>query len=408
MLARRLLRTVRVSQGHEELLWKELVSRLEKSQKALTPKKAAQVMNLSSMGEDAANQVASRLRVKIREASRSLIPDPGVYLSKNTYAILVTKDPPAGWKQNLGPSIGFLLADAGDWFIGHLLQGTLEITAEHKHDLIIEVSNDDPVTEALKLERLLERTHGVLIVPVSNIALDAKSKELLANHDCVLVDRYLHDLPEIPSVHPDDISAGRQAALYLRERGCRRVLVVDQGSRLSDTFSITPLQDRVRGAQIELAGSIPVRRLRAAGYDEQGGFDALEEFERKEPLTETDGIFALTDRLALGCRHYLLRRQPPLELPIIGTEGQAFGDFLTPPLVSVGFDAVEMGRQAARVLFARLQERDFPESACTPHFLIPPTLIIPSSEHWKRQRIPVNFPDAAKHYASTKSRSSSA
>lgn len=400
-LARRLRRSLKPSQGHEELLWKELLLRLELSGDPLAPQEAASVMKLSATAsvDEITNQIASRLRTKVRDASNSFVPNPGVYLSTQKYALQVTQDPPIGWKQSVGPSIGLLLADAADWFVGELIQGIAEISSSHDYDLLIDISKEYSAVEAMKLQRLLERTHGVLIVPVSTTAFDCTSRQFLADHDCVLVDRYFRDLADVPCVHHDDYSAGRQAGLYLKECGSTRVLIVDQASRSTDTFAITALEDRAKGCQKQLSGHIPVRRLRAAGSDEQGGFDALERFEKNEPLSPNDGIFALTDRLALGCRHYLGTRQPPLELPLIGAEGQQFGDFVMPPLVSIGFDVVEMGRRAAKVLFAKLQEGDLPKSDCQPHFLIAPTLLKALSDSRKRERTPINFPDAAVYYS---------
>jgi DNA-binding LacI/PurR family transcriptional regulator len=350
------------------------------------------------------NQIASRLRAKIRDVSNSFIPNPGVYLSKTTYAIHVRQDPPAGWKQTVGPSIGLLLSDPADWFAGKLIQGVVEVSDSHDYDLIVDVSKDDPIIEARKLQHLLERTLGVLIVPASNTVLDPALKRLLQSHECVLVDRYFHDLPGVLCVHHDDVSAGRQAALYLKECACARVLIVDQASRSSDRFAITALEDRAKGCRVELGDEIRFRYLPAAGSDEQGGFVALEQFEKKEPLAPNDGIFALTDKLALGCRHYLATRQPPLDLPLIGAEGQPFGDFLTPPFASIEFDIVELGGQAAKVLFAKMQEGDLPRSDCQPHFLTTPTLLKPSLVTGKRERVSICFPDAASYYSETKSR----
>jgi LacI family transcriptional regulator len=404
-LARRLRRTVRASPGYEEKLWEELLRRLEQSLSPLTTTQAAQIMGAegSLNCDDIVNQTASHLRRKIREASKSFTPDPHVYLSQQTYAIQVAEDPPPGWKQAIGPSIGLLLADASDSFVGSLISGVIEVCERHAYDLVVDASGDNPFVEMTKLTRLLERTHGVLIVPVSNTALNLDVKKMLRDHDCVLIDRYIRELVDIPCVHPDDVSAGRQAAIYLKECRCSRVLIVDQASRFN-TFAITPLEDRVRGCRIELQNRVDMRHLPPAGSDEEGGFAALENFDKAHGLSATDGIFALTDRLAVGCKHYLARREPPLDLPIIGTEGKSFGDFMSPPLTSIVFDDVQMGRTAAAVLFALLQEEAPPSSDCAPHYLIPPALLKPEASSGKRKRHPISFPDAASYYEDLKKR----
>jgi LacI family transcriptional regulator len=402
-LAARLRCALIPASGKEQLLWGELLRRLERSEGPLNTDDAARIMGVydydNTEMQNTVNSVASHLRHKVEALAETLSPNPGVFLSRQTYAILVTQDPPPDWKYILPRSIGLLLADAADWFVGNLLLGVMDACNGCGYDLVLEVSNGDSMTEATKLRHLLERTDGVLMVPVSESALDADSRKLLRERHCVLVDRYLRDSADVLSVHHDDISAGRQAGLYLKENGCSRVLIVDQASRSPSRFDITPLIDRVKGCKLQLHGEIKTHCLLAAGSDEQGGFDALEQFERKVPLTSGDGIFALTDRLALGCRHYLNTRKPPLNLPLIGSEGQAFGDFLEPPLVSIGFDVVEMGRRAANVLFAKLQNLDLPATDCLPHFLIEPTLLKASPGTQRRVGSPINFPDAAVHYA---------
>jgi LacI family transcriptional regulator len=401
VLIRRLRRTVEAAPGSEEKLWNELLRRLEQSENPLTVKDAVSLMGLTRNPESA-NQIASRLRGKLRKASRTIEPDPGVYLSEQTYAIRMSENPPDGWTQSTGPSIGLLLADASDIFVGDLIRGVIEVCEKHAFDLMVDVSGDDPVSEAKKLQHLLERTQGVLVVPVSDATLDPTTRELLRDRECVLVDRYLRDLPDVPCIHHDDISAGRKAGIYLKECSCARVLIVDQGSRSPNDLVITPLQDRTKGCQIQLRDQLKVRHLRAAGSDEQGGFDALKQFERSDKLADLDGIFALTDRLAVGCRHYLATRQPPLDLPVIGTEGQPFGDFVIPPLVSIGFDTGALGKLAATVLFAKLQEGELPQSDCKPHYLIPPVLLEPSATSGARHRIPISFQDAPFYYSSPK------
>jgi LacI family transcriptional regulator len=399
-LAELLRHSVKPYQGHEELLWEELLKRLEQSGDPLSPDEAAGILNLADTPsvDEIVNQTASRLRAKLRDTAKTFDDDFGVYINKRTYAICVTKAPPKEWKRTVGPSIGLLLADAADWFVGDLIRGATEVCNSRGYDLLVEVSNGDSRTEARKLQHILQRADGALIVPVAGTSPD--SRLLLHEHACVLIDRYLADSGDVCCVHHDDVSAGRQAALYLKEFGCERILIVDQGSRLEDKFAITPLADRIRGCKLQLEGDrTKVRSLPVVGCDEQGGFDALEFFEKKQPLLPTDGIFALTDKLALGCRHYLNSRNPKLDLPLIGAEGQAFGDFLDPPLASIFLDTVEVGRRSAALLISKLQKDELPGSSCPLHVLIPPSLLIASPISGKREKRPIAFPDAATHYS---------
>lgn len=395
-----LLRTAIDPTGHEADLLEELLRRWEdENQKALTQKDAARVMHIQEYGNwrDSVTQYASRLRRSIREASKTLDPDPQASLTYKKYAIRVKADPPSAWKQTIGPSIGLLLADASDNFVGDLIRGVTEVCGQRGYDLVVDESGDNPTVEMTKLGRLLERTRGVLVVPVSDRSLNPEVQKMLRKHDCVLVDRYLVDLDDVLCVHNDDVSAGRQAAIYLEK--CSRVLIVDQASR-RDNFAITALKDRVRGFRIEFEKHGVVCHLPIAGWDERGGVKALKQFDELHGLAPGDGIFALTDRLALGCRHYLAERQ--LNLPVIGCEGESFGEFMNPLLTSIEFDDIQTGRFAAQVLFAKHLKEPLPPSDCAPHYLIPTTLLKASESSTERDPIPIRFPDAASHYSKPK------
>jgi DNA-binding LacI/PurR family transcriptional regulator len=408
-LARRLRVAVMVAGGPEQLLWNELLRRLGKSLGPLAPEDAVRVMHLESHPnhDKAVNEIAHKLRERIKIASEGLNPSPHVRLAQRTYAIVADdNEPPQGWKQDIGPSIGLLLADATDEFVGRLILGITEVCNAHNYDLVVDVCADDPIAEVKKVKRLVNRTDGLLIVPASSDnSLLPSVEQILRDGDCVLIDRYLRELPDVACVHCDDISAGRQAGRFLEKCGCSRVLIVDQGSRSDNNFTITPLEDRAKGCKIQLGDRIPIRHLPAAGSDEEGGFLALQDFDQKYRLAASDGIFALTDRLALGCKHYLATMTSPLNLPLIGIEGRSFGDYMKPQLASIQFDDVEMGRLAAKVLFAKLQiEKVPPTTECAPHYLIPPILLEPSTPPTKRKSSPVLFPDAATHYPPGKNR----
>lgn len=410
-LALRLRRLIKFPGGYHRVLWEELVKRLEDPKlDALTVAEAAKVMNIHD-DRGTVSVVANKVRREVKKASKELVDDPTqdpqIYVSRKAFAICARKDAPKEWAKIVTPSIGLLLADAEDVFVGSLIRGVSEICSKHRYDLVVDVSHEDSHIEVSKLQHMLRRTSGALIVPVGE-KMQRGFTQLVQKNPCVLIDRYRPFVPDVPCVHLDDISAGRKAAEYLQELGCSRVLVVDQGSRSSTRFDITPLQDRCDGCKLQLENSgIKVEHLLVAGSDEDGGFQALEQFEKskkgnllRDKDGDKDGIFALTDKLALGCLHYLNSKQPQLKLPIIGVEGQSFGNFVTPPFASIYFDMVDMGKRAAQVLFARLGKTEMPPTDCPPHFLMTPTLLKPSSVPGKRREEDTSaFSDAASHYS---------
>lgn len=332
---------------------------------------------------------AYRVRLELIEVSKIIKPNPAVSLSRAPYALFLGNDPGRFQKKYVEPCIGLLLADATDWFVGDLVKGVKSV-CDGKYDLIVDVSNYKQKIEEKKIHELTQKVRGLLLVPVGDHVLKSAATALTAT-PCVLIDRYLTNLPNLACVHPDDDLAGRSAAHYLiHAQGCDRIIVVDQGSRNGNKFVISPLTDRADGCEAA-SGSVDVIHLPPAGTDERGGWNSLEEFEKSDCIRGTDGIFALTDRVAAGCRHYLTMKHPKdFDVNrLISTEGQAFGDFMLPALVSIKFNNFEMGRQAAELLLEKIEGRESPEPPNPPRYPIGCELLLPSDDPIRRRSIPL-------------------
>jgi LacI family sucrose operon transcriptional repressor len=388
-LAARLNSAVGAANGAESLLFAELIRRLREADgSGLSPAQAAAEMRLDSA--ERVPQIAGGLRTKIRDAL--IEPNPRAYLDTQSYAIYVEKPPPPEWQRGVGVALGLLLADAQDIFVSSLIAGINSVIGSSEFTLVVEVSDESPDTELQKAKTLIDTTLGVMIVPCGNSVLNAEG-QLIRSNNVVFVDRKI-DLPGIAVVHPDDTMAGRQAARYLIERNCTEIVIVNQGSRnkqdsREQNLHITPLENRIAGCIAEAAKKrVPCLTPDTAGPDEEGGLKTLESLKGKlSNPTKRYGIYALTDRLAIGCMHFL--KAAKLSIPIISTEGSPIGDYLDPQLPSIQFDNKRMGQLAAEVLLAKAQGNIPPAGG--PDYLIPPRMLTPVGEH---HRLPseIKFP----------------
>lgn len=139
----------------------------------------------------------------------------------------------------------------------------------------------------------------------------------LANYCCVL---------ETPG------EVGRRAAEILLARGCRRPAVVTPALLTETTADrATAFAAAVRAA----TGEEPVR-VRADGFNPGGGSTAVVAHLKADAAC--DGLFAVTDPLALGAYHATksLRRRIPEDVSVVGVGDTENAEFFDPPLTCVG------------------------------------------------------------------------
>ena len=307
-------------------------------------------------------------------------------------------DPPQEWLYTPIRPLGFLIANAADWFSGQLILGAVEVCRSKGFELIVDVTQDQPEAEDDRLRAMLDRCEGVLMVPVGERLLGETAVKLLKTKHCVLADRYLPGV-NVPSVHNDDISGGRKAAEYLLQNGCKRIIIVGQASEENQQQKLTPIADREWGCRYETRRRVPIIWEQPNGLNEEGGFQTLRKIDRISEINENDGIFALTDKVALGCLDYL--RSKGFQWPstnIVSFEGQSLGDYIQPNLPSIHADPTAIGRFAATILIAKLRSEPLPQTNCYPHYLVPPSLLLPSEDGGRRKEYPIEYLDREVRY----------
>ena len=126
--------------------------------------------------------------------------------------------------------------------------------------------------------------------------------------------------------------AGRRAAELLQAAGCKRPVVLTP-SLLTETTA-----DRAEAfgaAWRERHGAAPAR-LTAASYLAGSGAEAFRAHLQVDP--KCDGLFAVTDTLALGAYQAIKAagRRVCDDIPVVGVGDTEHADFFDPPLTSVG------------------------------------------------------------------------
>jgi DNA-binding LacI/PurR family transcriptional regulator len=153
-------------------------------------------------------------------------------------------------------------------------------------------------------------------------------------------------------VDADNRGGARKAVDHLAGLGRRRIATIagpqDMGVGL----------DRLEGYRegLAAAGLAAADDLVEAGdFTEEGGAAAMERLLRR-PGRPVDAVFAASDLMAAGALRALRAagRRVPKDVAVVGFEDSAVARYAQPPLTTVRQPIEEMGRQATRLLLAKV------------------------------------------------------
>jgi len=260
--------------------------------------------------------------------------------------------------------LGLVTGDVGNPFYSAIARGVEQEAQRRGHLLLTASSEEQPGRERQLIETLLQHNiEGLLIVPTLG-GHEYLTPEMLGGVPVVAVDRPLQARAAFDTVLLDNRYGAYLAVRQLLQDGHSRVAVID-GESAVHTGS-----ERTGGYRqaLEEAGVVPDSRLLKVGYhgEEQSGSALRDLSELSEPPT---AVFATNNRIAVGILREMNRSGHWLPLAVF--DDFELADMLPVPVTVVGYDAVEMGRQAAELLFERLSGlQDTPRTHTIPVHLM--------------------------------------
>ncbi len=154
----------------------------------------------------------------------------------------------------------------------------------------------------------------------------------------------------------EDPEAGALAAGALL-RGKRRKLAVLHGSPLTQTT-----QNRVDSFMRAGASQLgrPAQEIVAGQLSEAAAYEAMIQF--MERGARIDGLYAVTDGMALGAYHAIKEKRLsiPKDIAVVGVGDYDISAYFDPPLSVVGVQRSELGKEASRLLMRQLEEPGLP------------------------------------------------
>ena len=170
------------------------------------------------------------------------------------------------------------------------------------------------------------------------------------------------ELPGVPSVVVDDAVGMRKAVTHLiRAHGCKRVAFVRGPSANAEAERRYQVyQSVLQENEIHFDPKL----VAPGDFQAQSGEQAVDLFfdQHQLSVSSLDAIVAANDSMALGVLRALDRRgiRVPDQVALVGFDDVEDIRYTVPPLTSVRQPLYEQGKEAVRIVLAKLQGRDEP------------------------------------------------
>jgi LacI family transcriptional regulator len=249
-------------------------------------------------------------------------------------------------------TIALIIEDIANPFSSAIAQGVEEVARRQDHLLLISTT-DRSVDQQRDLMRevVRRRVDGMLVMAADGDHTWLR-QEIGRWGPIVFIDRLPRGVKG-DVVLLDNYGGARQAVQYLLGRGHHRISYVGGASR------VTTGRRRLAGYRQALTDAdcpVDPGLLSLGNHDAAAAAAATERlYAARQPPT---AIFADNNRMSVGVLQALHRLRVPLEMA--GFDDLELAELLAVPTALVSYDAVELGRCAAQMLFARVGGDDGP------------------------------------------------
>jgi LacI family transcriptional regulator len=286
-------------------------------------------------------------------------------------------------------TIALVVLDAGNPFFADIASGVEPVANELGSILVVCDTGGDVRRERRYLSQLEEqRVQGILITPGSddNQAILRLSQR---GTPVVLVDsgNLRH---KSCGVSVNDVLGGRLAVAHLIETGRHRIAVVGGHGGIRQ---VRERREGARNAVSESGLDVQMTVMDTQALSIAAGRELGERIAELPAHERPNGVFCANDLLALGVMQLLARHglSVPHDVGVIGYDDIEFAEVAMTPLSSLRQPRAELGRTAAQLLAAELQD------GSTHHHrqvVFEPELVIRESTAVRRSRRPRSTPVA--------------
>ena len=249
------------------------------------------------------------------------------------------------FRTGLTSTIGLITEDISNPFYSQIARGVEAVARAHDCVVITASSEEGAERERSLVHALIQRrVDGLLIVPASDD--HAYIEQARQGTPVVFLDRPPGKL-EADAVLLENRSGARRGVEHLIAQGHRRIAFISGFSTVyTGAERLAGFRDALKAAGLNLEDEL----LSFEGHDA-----ARAEAVTTEMLALPDpptAVFAASNRQSLGVIRAAHRRGLPVAL--VGFDDFELADVLPSQITVIRYDAAEMGRLAAEMLFSRL------------------------------------------------------
>lgn len=267
--------------------------------------------------------------------------------------------------------IGLIIPNIQNPFFADLARGVEDVAYKNNFAVMLCNYDEDPKKELFYLDVMqAESVDGIILPPAHEDDPDV----LRINRSgipVVCVDRSLSD-PTIDKVEVDNEQGSFGAVAHLIQKGHRRIGLI---SGPGDSSTGRKRLEGYRRAHAEAGLEVDEALIRFGDYKQESGRELTASLlSLPHPPS---ALFACNNLMLIGAIETIFQRKLhiPRQVAVIGYDDLPLAAVFDPPLTVVQQPAYEVGRQAAELLFRRL---DNPKSE-TANVQLLPKLIVRSS-----------------------------
>lgn len=243
--------------------------------------------------------------------------------------------------------IGLIVPDIKNPYFPELARAVEDTAWSYGYTVVLCNSDEQMEKEMLYIERLSQTYVAGLIVTTSLIDPSIYTS---IDTPIVALDRMID--VTVPTVATDNRKGAKLGTEHLLASGARNLLCIrgPQGLKTAD--------DRLLGFLEAIEQQNVQLTIVTTSFDFNIAAEVIEQALTMNP--KIDGIFASSDTLAIAALHiaHKLGKRVPEELQIVGFDGIALGEMVSPALTTVSQNLYEMGAAAAGMLIDQIEGKE--------------------------------------------------
>ena len=309
--------------------------------------------------------LAMELNVSISTVSRALRNHPDIRpelirkVQELAMARNYTPNPLAmGLLRQETRMIGVIVPDLVTHFFSSVISGIEYVAKQNGYYILISSSSESFEKEVESVRNLLNTRVEGLIVCLSQETSTYEHFDVLISNEIPLVffDRVCRT-GEVPSVVADNREAARKVTCHFYENGCRRIAYINGPEQLS--ISKQRYEGYLQGLE-DCHLPFDEQLVTRCNLSPEDASVATRNLLRLKH--SPDAIFGINDTVVFAAMKEIKQfgLTIPTDISLVGFTGEFHSTVVEPSLTSVTHPTFEMGKEAARLFFERLQHPTAP------------------------------------------------